>query len=338
MVDHDPRDPNEVSPVVALLRRVGSSSVRPAVVLIDDEPDKRRASGVDDTRRRVDGGDGMPQSSTEPTSNANTSSGLTGKEHQKVLDAVLKASRAWRFPVVSAWLLAALLLSFAFAMAMVDGDEDLGDLNGALVFLCAGGVLAGGAAIGGWRGYRSESGKLESMRRSPEKMVADPSVSSRPVSREKVNDLWRFYDEHASQTRQNESLRATAISIMVGFAGVLAAVAGQDGLGNADIPAAAIVTVLGVLGFLLSLSHYAKSREHIKIMGVIRDEIEELGGADTNGVRKRGEQRFKDDQANRLVLRTSGWRWRLWAILPLLVAIAGVALVILSIVGVPAPD
>jgi hypothetical protein len=158
------------------------------------------------------------------------------------------------------------------------------------------------------------------------------------MGREQIDDFWRFYDEHASQTRQNESLRATAISIMSGFAGAMAALAGQDGLGNADIPAASIVTVLGVLGFLLSLSHYAKSREHIRIMGEIRDEVIKLGGGDTNLVRAKGEDRFKHDQVKRPVLRTSDWRWWLWALLPLLVAVAGVALVILSIVGVPAPD
>lgn len=163
-----------------------------------------------------------------------------------------------------------------------------------------------------------------------------PAVSDQ--DRNQIGDLWKFYDEHASQTRQNESLRATAISIMSGFAGAMVALAGQDGLGPSDIPAATIVIVLGVLGLLLSLSHYAKSREHIRIMGIIRDEIKALGGADTNSARKRGTQRFQEDQADQPMLRMSGWRWRLWALLPLLVAIAGLALVILSIVGVSAPD
>ena len=31
---------------------------------------------------------------------------------------------------------------------------------------------------------------------------------------ESIGDLWAFYAEHAAQSRQNESLRATAISIM----------------------------------------------------------------------------------------------------------------------------
>lgn len=157
------------------------------------------------------------------------------------------------------------------------------------------------------------------------------------MTQDLISDLWRFYDEHASQSRQNESLRSTAISIMCGFAGAMAALAGQDGLGNADLPAAFIVFVLGVLGFALSLSHYAKSREHIRIMGATRKEIINLGGADTVTVRKRGEARFAADQVDRKVLKTVGWRWWLWALLPVLVALAGVALIMLSIVEVPAP-
>ena len=42
-------------------------------------------------------------------------------------------------------------------------------------------------------------------------------------------------------------------------------IATNDGLGAVDLPVAIIVTLLGAIGFFLSLSHYAKSREHVKI-------------------------------------------------------------------------
>jgi hypothetical protein len=152
-----------------------------------------------------------------------------------------------------------------------------------------------------------------------------------------IDDLWRFYAEHAEQSRQNESLRATAISILSGFAGAMAGLAANDGLGASDLPVALIVTLLGFIGFLLSLSHHAKSREHIRILGIARDHITAAGGYDTDPVRTAGSEKFQDDQKTKRAYRTVEWRWWLWALLPLLIAAVGILLIVLSIVGVAPP-
>ena len=181
------------------------------------------------------------------------------------------------------------------------------------------------------------------------------SMSSEPRDNPAIDDLRRYYAEHADQSRQNESLRATAISILSGFAGAMAGLAATDGLGAADIPVAIIVTVLGGIGFLLSLSHYAKSREHIRILGIVRDRIRDLGGFDTDPVRDAAGAKFRRDQGRpddddpggqaatrpglleMLALRTVTWRWWLWALLPLVISLVGIVLLVLAIVGVAPP-
>src|SRR5947207_9233174 len=91
-----------------------------------------------------------------------------------------------------------------------------------------------------------------------------------------VSDLWRFYDEHAAQARQHETLRATVTSILAGFAAALVGFAGVGGLDASDAPAGALVIAIGLLGALLSLKHYERNRFHTRVLRKVRDEITKL--------------------------------------------------------------
>jgi hypothetical protein len=169
-------------------------------------------------------------------------------------------------------------------------------------------------------------------------VVDQPSES--PRNDQLVSDLWRFYDEHAAEARQHETLRATVTSILVGFAAALVGFASTGGLEPSDIPAGVLVIVIGVLGGLLSLKHYERNRLHTRILGAIRLEITELRKDPKRAFRSTGEIRDaaekKHNEKFRLD-RKKGGSWlvrtrlfQLWIALDLLVAVVGAVIVVVS--------
>jgi hypothetical protein len=95
-----------------------------------------------------------------------------------------------------------------------------------------------------------------------------------------ISNLWRFYDEHASQARQHETLRANVTSTLAAIAAAIVALAGVGGLSRADVPAGLVVVLFGALGIALSLKHYEHNRLHTKIMHEIRTHIDSAVGPD----------------------------------------------------------
>ncbi|MEV0175966.1 hypothetical protein AB0I00_33260 [Streptomyces sp. NPDC050803] len=91
-----------------------------------------------------------------------------------------------------------------------------------------------------------------------------------------IADLWRYYDEHAAQARQHETLRATVTSILAAISAAVVALSGVGGLSTADIPAGVVVLVLSVLGVALSIKHYERNRFHTKVLAATRTAIDNL--------------------------------------------------------------
>jgi len=148
-----------------------------------------------------------------------------------------------------------------------------------------------------------------------------------------VNDLWHYYEENATQARQHENLRATASSVLVGFAAALVGLVGVDGMAEDDIPAAVLVIGIGVLGALLSLKHYERNRMHSAILKVARSQIDRLRGRGSkapeslSNVRKTGVSEHESQHSRILVWMPAH---SLWAALHLFVAGVGVLLVVLA--------
>jgi hypothetical protein len=170
----------------------------------------------------------------------------------------------------------------------------------------------------------------------------DPSQVGRAV-----NDLWRFYEEHAAQARQHEDLRASVTSTLGGFAAALVGFAGIGGLHPSDVPAGLLVMVFGLLGAVLSLKHYERNRLHVRVMGAVRDEISMIQAAPEHTPRSTQEVRTgaEADHGEHFTLRRkqspedepASWLVRaslarLWAALPLAVAAAGAAIVVVAVV------
>jgi hypothetical protein len=167
-----------------------------------------------------------------------------------------------------------------------------------------------------------------------------------------IEFLWRYYEEHAAQARQHETLRASVASILGGIGAAVVALAGTDGMTRTDAFAGVVVIALGILGAALSIKHYERNRMHTRIMGEIRDEISalqqkpELGPRRTGAIRAAAEkyhnktftlfERRSDcgrKSEENTVARSRWVRLRLhtlWLLLNLFVALVGVLLVIAS--------
>lgn len=147
-----------------------------------------------------------------------------------------------------------------------------------------------------------------------------------------IDDLWQFYQEHATQVRQEQNLRAAVTSTLAGFAGVMVAFAGIGGLRHSDVPAACAVIILGGLGTLLSLAHYRKERLHVLVLSETRRAIVKEGGYPTKEVRDRAEQRHLTEYLIPKIVDQP--LWKLWVFLPGLIAIVGAALLVMAVVEV----
>lgn len=172
-----------------------------------------------------------------------------------------------------------------------------------------------------------------------------------------VADLWRYYEEHAAQARQHENLRTSVTSTLAAIAAAVVGLAGVGGLSKADIPAGVVVIVLSTLGVALSIKHYERNRMHTEILGVVREQIDELRAESPITVKTTAELRTVGEDRNRQrfsVLPRSKRksiessprgpsRWVdgvrlhiLWMGLPIGIGLTGVAVIILSVAGVSA--
>jgi cation transport ATPase len=166
---------------------------------------------------------------------------------------------------------------------------------------------------------------------------------------ETLPGLWRFYEEHASQARQHEDLRATVTSILCAIAAAVVGLASLGGLDKADIPAGIVVVVLALLGVALSLKHYERNRLHTEILGAIREEITRLDQDETavprstQEIRREAEKKHNSSftilKHQEKVAKSPWVKVRLhilWLGLPIAVGVVGVLVIVLAIVGVAA--
>jgi hypothetical protein len=190
----------------------------------------------------------------------------------------------------------------------------------------------------------------------------DPSLVQGAIS-----DLWRFYDEHAAQARQHETLRAAVTTLLAGFAATIVGTVTSDGFQRDDVLAGALVMAIGFVGALLSLKHYERNRFHMKVLKVTRDEItllrraqgSNVGAKSTRTLRKRakanhartfslfGERGQRDERERSGPVADADkerdedvpktWLvatrlWVLWLALPIVIMIAGAVIVVCSLV------
>jgi Flp pilus assembly protein TadB len=149
----------------------------------------------------------------------------------------------------------------------------------------------------------------------------------------RIDVLLKMYDEHAQQARQHETQRERMSWIILAVSGVLVTFIANNGLQPNSLIASATLIVLGVYGWLFSLKHYEKNRLHTKIMKSFRDNLGGETGLDIDAIRAVGSNSHKDDYKKSPI---KSWIWKcrlnhLWAGLPLLIAVLGLALSVIIV-------
>src|SRR5579859_6943211 len=161
----------------------------------------------------------------------------------------------------------------------------------------------------------------------------DPETKSGPpLDPETKSDLWRFYEEHAAQARQHETLRAAVATLLTGFAAIIVASAVSDGFKRADIFDGVVIVLTGVVGALLTLKHYERNRFHTNVLKKTRDKIEQ--GREGQAF---DDQREEPESRTFLLLRQHATddeglhvpipAFLLWLLLPIVIVAAGAVII-----------
>ena len=91
---------------------------------------------------------------------------------------------------------------------------------------------------------------------------------------DKVEYLIRFYEEHATQARQHETLRSNMSNLMMVISGAIIAVISAAKFDLYTLPLSMFLIFFGYYGRNFSRKHYGKNRFHNAVMFEIRKEIE----------------------------------------------------------------
>jgi hypothetical protein len=75
--------------------------------------------------------------------------------------------------------------------------------------------------------------------------------------------LWKLYRENRKQARHHETLRATGSTLITAGAAALLAALTQQKVGNADLPLAIFIMIIGVFGIIFSWKEYELVRLHV---------------------------------------------------------------------------
>ncbi len=135
--------------------------------------------------------------------------------------------------------------------------------------------------------------------------MTDGGESDRTAAR--VADLWHLYQEHATQARQHETLRATVNGTLAAIAAAVITLTGFGGLSGADFPAGLIVLLIGILGVALNVKHFERNRWHTEVMESVQREIDSLRQPEVIGARSMSEiVREARADHNRKVMARSG--------------------------------
>lgn len=146
-------------------------------------------------------------------------------------------------------------------------------------------------------------------------------------------DLWlKLFQEYAAEARHHEQQRATVTGFFSALAaGVLTLVGFDKSLSLSDLPAALFLISIGVFGCIFSAKQYERYYVCMERARQYRGALEET----VPGSRVLELKRTADKLAANRFPRLHRWRLGLfWVALHALIAVFGILLTVLSIVGV----
>jgi hypothetical protein len=145
-----------------------------------------------------------------------------------------------------------------------------------------------------------------------------------------------LFQEHRTHARHTETLRSAVISILiVASAGLVTLATYDDKVNSADLPAALLLVVFGLLGTMFSLYHTTKILQHKARASEYRRELDttvfaSTGGGGLQDIRDR--VKFSNPVVRRM-LDPMGVPISLilWCALPLLISVIGMWLARLAV-------
>jgi hypothetical protein len=83
------------------------------------------------------------------------------------------------------------------------------------------------------------------------------------LQKAKLDIYWKMYNEHATQARHHETLRASVSTLLVAIIGALLGLLTK---GTASKATGWFILLICALGFLLNLKHYERNRLHVTVV------------------------------------------------------------------------
>jgi predicted membrane channel-forming protein YqfA (hemolysin III family) len=149
--------------------------------------------------------------------------------------------------------------------------------------------------------------------------------------KDKIELLWRLYQEHCAWERHQEAQRSSATNfVLVVAAAVLSIITINKSTDITDLPLTIFLVLLGVFGVILSMKYYERFARHQTLAGAYRVALDqEIPEAQILGIRSEAERCHTDNY--RLMHK---WRlhW-LWIGLHVAVALMGVVLTVGILIG-----
>jgi hypothetical protein len=153
--------------------------------------------------------------------------------------------------------------------------------------------------------------------------------------------LWGLYQEHRSHARHNETLRSTVNNMLIVACVAIISFATYDKeLNQNDLPAALLLIGIGFLGFFFSASYTERTLKHKKRAQECQKELDDIVFKDPVGrtlseVIKEADTQHKESYVGKIGKVSSSHLF--WIILPLIIMLAGIALMIIA-AGVRPPN
>jgi hypothetical protein len=141
---------------------------------------------------------------------------------------------------------------------------------------------------------------------------------------DKAELLWRMFNEHMTQARQQETLRSSATALLTTIAAAIIGLITFDReISRSDLPAAVFLVALGGFGALFGAKHYERFQFHIARGRSYRDELEAmLSGTDWKRIRQSADQRHEPEFPRLVKMR----QHKFWVYFHAFIGLVGLAL------------
>jgi hypothetical protein len=161
-------------------------------------------------------------------------------------------------------------------------------------------------------------------------MVETENLSDRMKIQKDI--LWGLYQEHRSHARHNETLRSAITNMLIVASVAIISFATYDKeLNQNDVPAALLLIGIGSLGIFFSASYTERALKHKRRAQECRNELDEIVfnkpvGRTLDAVIKDADAKHKESYVGKIGKVSSSHLF--WIILPLVIMLAGIALMI----------